>query len=68
MEASSFQQHVASINGRSLAHNQDIENGVGGRDTYKVSFPLFLTSVACLMEGCPLRSNIPGRVRDYFMY
>ena len=68
MEASYLQQHVASIHGRSLLHKREVDNGVWGRDTYRVSFHRFLNSVAYMIEGFSLREKIPVRVWDHFMY
>ena len=43
--------------------------GVGGGrpETYMVSFPRVLKSVACLVGRCPVRAHKPGRIRENFM-
>ena len=42
--------------------------GVGGPETYAVSFMWILKLVNFLVEGCLARVNNPGRIRDHFMY
>ena len=44
--------------------------GVGGGrpETYMVSFPRVLKSVACLVGRCPVRAHKPGRIRENFIY
>ena len=51
MSSSSLQHHVEIIHRRILDQTQEVNTGVGGRDTYKVSFTQVLTLVACLVEG-----------------
>ena len=45
-----------------------METRRGGRETYVVSLPLVMTSVACLVEGFHARAHPPGRLQGYFMY
>ena len=41
---------MESILGRSLEQTPEVNIRVGGRETYRVSFPRIITSVACLVE------------------
>ena len=68
MESYSLQHYVASIHGGSVAQNQDVDTGGGGRETYRVSFPRVLTLAACLVEVFPEMSHTPGRLQEHFMY
>ena len=51
-----------------IPHNRGVEVGGGGPETYVVSFPQALKSVACPVDGCPERAHNPVRLRENFMY
>ena len=62
MSASSMRNHVESIHVRSVAYTREAETGVGGRETYVVSFPRVLSSVAWPVEEFLSRDHILGRL------
>ena len=37
-------------------------------EVYKVSFPRILKLVDCPVEGCPTKENLPGWLREKFMF
>ena len=51
-----------------LTRNRGVDVGGGGLETYVVSFLRILKLVECLVEGCLVKTNNPGRLRDHFMY
>ena len=51
MAESSPRNDMEKIHGRSVANKWYLNTGGGGRETYVVSFPQVLTSVALLVEG-----------------
>ena len=48
--------------------NQEVDTEERRMDTNMVFFPIVLTSVVIPAEGCPYRSNTPGRIREHFIY
>ena len=68
MLASSFRHHTESSHGIFLPYTRGVDVGGGGSDTYVVSFTWILKSAECPVEGCPIRANTPGRLRENFMY
>ena len=65
MSESSLRHSLASIHGRSLDQNQDVDTGGGrGRKTYMVSFPQVLMLVAYLLQGYPERAHTLGKLQE----
>ena len=46
----------------------EVDTGVGGRETYVLSFPRVLTSVACPVEVFPDRSHTLVKLWGCLMY
>ena len=51
-----------------LLYNMEVDVEGGGTETYMVFFPQVLKLVACLVDGCPSRSNHLGRLIEHFIY
>ena len=68
MAASCILQHVASIHGRILSQNREVDTRGWGRETYRVSSPRVLTLVYYLVEGGPARDHTSGRLWEHFLY
>ena len=62
MTASSLWNHVEITHGKVMTQNRGVDVGRGGSNTYVVSFPHVLISVACPVEGCPSMVHIPVRL------
>ena len=45
-----------------------VDIGIGVKDMYVVYSLCVLTSVACLVEGCPEMSHKPRRLKEHCMY
>ena len=59
MVASSIRNHVEVTYGKFMTQTREVEVVGGGLEMYVVSFPLVLTSVVCLVEGCLARTHNP---------
>ena len=51
-----------------LPQTPGVDVGIGGTDTYMVSFPWVLKTVACPVDRCPARAYNLRRILEYFMY
>ena len=51
-----------------MTNNRGLYVGGGVPETYVVSFSRILKWVECPVEGCTEMVNIPGRLRENFMY
>ena len=68
MAASYLIHHMERSHGIVMPQVRGLDIGGRGPYIYKVLFPRILKSVECLVEGCPERSNTPGRMRGHLMY
>ena len=68
MAASFLHRHMEISQGIVITKTGGVDVGGGVTETYVVSFPRVLKSVACLVDGCPERAHNPDRLRDNFMY
>ena len=51
------------IHRRGMYHTWEVDTGVGGRETYMVSFPRLLKLVSCPVDGGPTKAYMPGRIK-----
>ena len=68
MASSSLHHHMDIMHSIVLPQNRGLDVRGGGVEKYMVSFPRVMKSVGYLVDGCPARSNIPGRIREHFIY
>ena len=68
MAASSLRHHTERAHVRVLPKVRGVDVGGGGLEVYKVSFPRILKLVECPVEGCPTKENLPGWLREQFMF
>ena len=63
MAESSLCHHMERYQGRVMTQIQGLEFGRGVPETYAVSLPRLLISLAFLVEGCLSREHTLGRLR-----
>ena len=68
MAESVIQHQMKLTHGIVMSYTRGLEISRGGTDTYVVSFPQELKSVACPVYGCPARAHNTGGLRENFMY